>query len=466
MATVLVVDDEGEIRTSLRGVLSDEGLRVLEAADGRHALNLVRSERPELVLLDVWMPEVDGIELLRSLQEEPDRPQVIMISGHGNIESAVQATKLGAFDFIEKPFSIDALLQVVNRALEHRALLGDGRVKDGEAAGRPAAVSVGTAARRRPERTIGRSVIASGHGLHTGIKSGLILNPLPAGRGIVFANLTTAATVPAHLDYVSSTGYATTLHAQGMSVGTIEHLLATLHAYGITNLLIKVQSEVPTMDGSAKDFCALIEQAGIEDQGGGVEEIVVERPLRVGGEGPDEESISIEPADGFSIAYTLIYPPPIGRQEYTYVHAGPDVVQGRNRSGANLRLREGHEGNGRDGAGQWRPPRQLHPGRRREDREHPAALPGRVRAPQDPRHHGGLLPARPPDPRPYRGAHERARRQHPAAAQGAGGVRALTLECGSLLPLWGEWSGAGHPSPPTPKRRQAAALQSQINAAA
>ncbi len=332
MATVLVVDDEGEIRTSLRGVLSDEGLRVLEAEDGRRALTLVRSERPELVLLDVWMPEVDGIELLRSLQEEPDRPQVIMISGHGNIESAVQATKLGAFDFIEKPFSIDALLRVVNRALEHRALehralLGDGRPGDRGGAAGTAAAPVGTAVKRRPERTIGRSVTASGHGLHTGVKSGLILNPLPAGRGIVFANLTTAATVPAHLDYVSSTGYATTLHAQGMSVGTIEHLLATLHAYGITNLLIKVQSEVPTMDGSAKDFCTLIEQAGIEDQGGCVEEIVVERPLRVGGEGPDEEAIAIEPAEGFSIAYTLVYPPPIGRQEYTYVHTGADAFK-------------------------------------------------------------------------------------------------------------------------------------------
>jgi UDP-3-O-acyl N-acetylglucosamine deacetylase len=322
MATVLVVDDEGEIRTSLRGVLSDEGLRVLEAADGRRALSLVRSERPELVLLDVWMPEVDGIELLRSLQEEPDRPQVIMISGHGNIETAVQATKLGAFDFIEKPFSIDALLQVVNRALEHRAL----RDQDGAAdrpAGRPEPGPNGHAAPSRlPERTIGKSVIASGHGLHTGVKSGLILNPLPAGRGIVFANLTTAASVPAHLDYVGSTGYATTLHGGGMAVGTVEHLLATLHAYGITNALIKVQSEVPTMDGSALGFCQLIEQAGVEDQGGSIDEIVVRRPLHVGGTGADEEGISIEPADDFSIAYTLVYPHPVGRQEYTYVHRG------------------------------------------------------------------------------------------------------------------------------------------------
>jgi len=321
MATVLVVDDEGEIRASLRGVLSDEGLRVLEAEDGRRALHLVRSERPELVLLDVWMPEVDGIELLRSLQDEPERPQVIMISGHGNIETAVQATKLGAFDFIEKPFSIDALLQVVNRALEHRALLDDASAGT-TAAASPGSPVVGNS-RRQPARTIGRSVIASGHGLHSGIKSGLILSPLPAGRGIVFANLTTAATVPAHLDYVESTGYATTLHAAGVTVGTIEHLLATLHAYGITDLLIKAQSEVPTMDGSAKEFCALIEQAGVEDQSGSVEEIVIEEPIRIGGTEPDDESIAIEPADAFSVTYTLIYPDPIGRQEYTYRHDGP-----------------------------------------------------------------------------------------------------------------------------------------------
>ena len=191
MPTVLVVDDEGEIRTSLRGVLNDEGLRVLEAEDGRHALNLVRSERPELVLLDVWMPEVDGIELLRRLQEEPERPQVIMISGHGNIETAVQATKLGAFDFIEKPFSIDALLQRGRTAPSSTArCTAEGGRAPCRRRGRPP-----TAMRRRgvapPSASApsAKSVIASGHGLHTGVKSGLILNPLPAGRGIVFASV-------------------------------------------------------------------------------------------------------------------------------------------------------------------------------------------------------------------------------------------------------------------------------------
>ncbi|HSP98486.1 MAG TPA: UDP-3-O-acyl-N-acetylglucosamine deacetylase [Candidatus Dormibacteraeota bacterium] len=320
MATVLVVDDEGDIRASLRGVLSDEGLRVLEAEDGRHALTLVRSERPELVLLDVWMPEVDGIELLRRLQEEPERPQVIMISGHGNIETAVQATKLGAFDFIEKPFSIDALLSVVGRALEQRALTADGAPRP---AARPATNGHATP-RVVPERTLGKSVIASGHGLHTGVKSGLILNPLPAGRGIVFAALTSGASVPAHLDYVDSTGYATTLHGGGMTVATVEHLLATLHCYGVTNALVKVQSEVPAMDGSALEFCKLIEQAGIEDQGGGIEPIVIEEPLRIGSADPEGEGISIEPADTFSVHYTLVYPPPVGRQEYTYEHRDGD----------------------------------------------------------------------------------------------------------------------------------------------
>jgi UDP-3-O-acyl N-acetylglucosamine deacetylase len=327
MATVLIVDDEAEIRSSVRGVLSDEGLRVLEAEDGRRALDLLRVERPELVLLDVWMPEIDGIELLRYLQDEPNPPQVIMISGHGNIETAVKATKLGAFDFIEKPFSIDGLLEVVNRALEHRASLAaqpsDGTAPE-EARRTNGSRAVVSRRSQDQQRTIKRSVVASGRGLHSGIKSGLILHPLPPGRGIVFASLSSAETVPAHLDYVDSTGYATTLHHHGTTVRTVEHLLATLHAYRITNLLIKMQGEVPVMDGSAREFCELLDSAGIEEQGVEVEDLVIERRLVVGEDRPDGEFIAIEPYDGFSISYTLVYPPPIGRQHYTYEHHGPE----------------------------------------------------------------------------------------------------------------------------------------------
>jgi len=323
MTTVLVVDDEPQIRASLRGVLTDEGLRVLEAADGREALGLLRAERPELLLLDVWMPELDGIELLQILQNEPQRPQVIMISGHGNIETAVKATKLGAFDFIEKPFSIDALLHLVNRALQQAAAgtQAEPPAPDAASAG---AVHPATGTPVRIEKTIRKSVVASGRGLHSGIKSGIILHPLPPGSGVIFANVSSADTVPAHLDYVDSTGYATTLHREGITVQTIEHLLATLHAYGVSNVLIKVQNEVPVMDGSAADFCALIESAGVEEQGRELPEIVVPKRIAVGDDDPAREGISIEPADGFSVHYTLQYPPPVGRQEYDFAHRGSE----------------------------------------------------------------------------------------------------------------------------------------------
>lgn len=320
MSTVLVVDDESEIRSSLRGVLNDEGLRVLEADGGREALEIVRRERPELVLLDVWMPDVDGIELLRQLRSEPHRPQVVMISGHGNVETAVQATKLGAFDFIEKPFSIEAILQVIGRALDDRASAGDedlGRAHEAVLDGHPQ-----SGRRTHPERTLARSVVGSGHGLHTGVRSGLILYPLPPGRGIVFTNLTTGASVPAHLEFVESTGYATTLHQGDMTVGTVEHLLATFHAYGITNALVKVQSEVPVMDGSARELCALIESAGIQEQGGSVEELAVDRRIAIGGDGAEEKGISIEPADALIVSYTLRYPPPVGTQRYIFDYSG------------------------------------------------------------------------------------------------------------------------------------------------
>lgn len=324
MATVLVVDDEAEIRASVRGVLTDEGLRVLEAIDGVQALEVSEREHPELVLLDIWMPEMDGIQVLERLRAEPNSPEVVMISGHGNIETAVKATKLGAFDFIEKPFSLDGLLRVVNRALDHRAANGTTTLVPDPS--HPATVSQANSEMSLGlprERTIKRGVVASGHGLHSGTKTGLILQPMPAGSGIVFGTVSSDETVPAMLDYVDSTGYATTIHRGGVTVKTVEHLLATLHAYGITNLLVKMQGEVPAMDGSAAEFCKLLESAGIQEQGGAVEPIVVDRRIAVGEPDGEGEAIWIDPADRFGVSYTLVYPPPVGRQEHTFVLTDP-----------------------------------------------------------------------------------------------------------------------------------------------
>src|SRR5262252_274222 len=115
--TILVVDDEENIRHTLRGVLADEGYDVLEAPDGRRALELLEHVAPRLAIVDVWMPEVDGVELVERMRTQSPGVPIIVISGHGTIETAVRVIRLGAFDFLEKPFPLDALLNVVGRAL-------------------------------------------------------------------------------------------------------------------------------------------------------------------------------------------------------------------------------------------------------------------------------------------------------------------------------------------------------------
>ncbi len=114
---ILVVDDEDSIRTSLAGILEDEGFRVMHANDGITALDVLRRDLPDLVLLDIWMPRVDGIETLRKIKELYPSLVVIMMSGHGTIETAVKSTKMGAYDFIEKPLSLEKLLVCVRNAL-------------------------------------------------------------------------------------------------------------------------------------------------------------------------------------------------------------------------------------------------------------------------------------------------------------------------------------------------------------
>jgi len=115
--TVLVVDDEESIRTALQGILEDEGYSVILANDGLDALALLQSELPDLVLLDIWMPRLDGMETLGRMKELYPELAIVMISGHGTIETAVKSTKLGAFDFIEKPLSLEKVLVTVHNAI-------------------------------------------------------------------------------------------------------------------------------------------------------------------------------------------------------------------------------------------------------------------------------------------------------------------------------------------------------------
>jgi len=114
---VLIVDDEASIRSSLSGILADEGYETLAAADGESALEMVEEEAPDLVLLDIWLPGLDGLAVLERLKKRHVGLPVVMISGHGTVETAVKATRLGAFDFIEKPLDMEKILVAVRNAL-------------------------------------------------------------------------------------------------------------------------------------------------------------------------------------------------------------------------------------------------------------------------------------------------------------------------------------------------------------
>lgn len=115
--TILIVDDEASIRQSLGAILADEGYEILTAMSGEDALKVIEEELPNLVLLDIWLPGMDGIETLKAIKAEHPQLRVIIMSGHGTIETAVKATKLGAFDFIEKPLSLDKVILLVDHAL-------------------------------------------------------------------------------------------------------------------------------------------------------------------------------------------------------------------------------------------------------------------------------------------------------------------------------------------------------------
>jgi UDP-3-O-acyl N-acetylglucosamine deacetylase len=351
---ILIVDDEETVLQSIAGVLEDEGFRVTTAKSGEEAIGTFQKEEPDITLLDIWMPGLDGIEVLKRLKWISPDCQVIMISGHATISTAMTAVKLGAFDFIEKPLSLDTLLTTVRRAIDRQNELFNMR-RAGEivteeiplqekvslkeitgdlisplpSSSRGGGLSPKKTLKKKKDsvflqRTIKRSMVLYGTGLHSGMKTGLLLQPLPPNSGILFGNISSEEIVPAHLDHVQTTEFATSLKKGRAVAKTIEHLMAVLHAYHITNLMVKMIEEIPIMDGSALEFCKIIEEAGLEEQEERVDELIIDRKLEVVHK---NKSLKVEPSEGFSIHFFLDYPPPIGQQTFDFTLESEEIFK-------------------------------------------------------------------------------------------------------------------------------------------
>jgi len=177
------------------------------------------------------------------------------------------------------------------------------------------------------QKTLRGRVVMYGQGLHSGVKTGLTISPMPPSTGIVFGHITSGGTVPALLSYVESTDFSTSLKKNGLLARTIEHLMAVFHVYGLTNLLVKISGEVPIMDGSAVDFCGLVESAEIITQDETIAPIRIAEPMELPMAPGSSKSLRVEPSDCLEIDYFLEYPPPVGAMRMVFRCESPDLFK-------------------------------------------------------------------------------------------------------------------------------------------
>ncbi len=323
---ILIVDDEPGILSTLGGIFADEGYATLATTSGEEALVLYEEKRPDVVFLDIWLADRDGLETLQALREADPAAAVVMMSGHGTTATAVKAIKMGAYDYLEKPLSYKRAVEAAAGALAFKRAFQPGTADslpdrargrlEGERRFEAAPDLPLLAETGRRQRTIRHSTVVYGLGLHSGQRTGMVLQPQPENSGIHFVTLPTGLEIPAHIRAVADTDYATTLAADGESIRTVEHLLSALHAYGVGNLLIKVHGEIPVLDGSALEFCRIFEEVGVAEQDEPQREVVIDRRYEVAGSG--EKILAVEPADTFSVSYLLRYPAPVGEQSYEF----------------------------------------------------------------------------------------------------------------------------------------------------
>jgi UDP-3-O-[3-hydroxymyristoyl] N-acetylglucosamine deacetylase len=333
MKPICIVDDQPQICSTVSAILTDEGYEAVVFQDAESFWQSLDTLEPSLVLLDIWLPGIDGLQLLKRLLGRFPALPIIMMSGHAGIETAVSTIKAGAYDFMEKPLHLEVLLEKVKSAIKHRPLTNVSTFTSDIEFDTispefliPAGM-VEVVDSPKPQRTLRDNVVLNGVGLLSGRKTGIILSPLGIDEGIVFQTLD-GQVIPGHITSLENfsqtdpskifSANSTTLDNGKQQVRTVEHLMAIFSIYGITNVLIKVDDEIPNVDGSAKDFSDLIGQAGIEEQDAFTKVAVIRQKIGVGKEERLEKHLYAEPFEGFEIVMRVDYPPPIGEQIFTF----------------------------------------------------------------------------------------------------------------------------------------------------
>ena len=333
MSPICIVDDQPLICSTISNILHDEGYQTIVFPDAESFWQSLDTLNPSLVMLDIWLPGLDGLQLLKRLQNRLPTLPIIMMSGHAGIETAVASIKAGAYDFMEKPLHLEVLLDKVKSAINHQPSKSElvlpsnpePEIFSTDLLIPPGMVEIVDSL--VPKRTLKEDVVLNGVGLLSGRKTGVILSPLGVNEGVVFQTLD-GQTIRGHITSLENfsqtvsleefSANSTTLDNGRQQVRTVEHLMAIFSIYGITNVLIKINDEVPNIDGSAKDFCDLIKQAGIVEQPSFTKVAAIHQKIGVGVDKRNETHLYAEPFEGFEIVMRVNYPSPIGEQIFTF----------------------------------------------------------------------------------------------------------------------------------------------------
>lgn len=315
---ILIIDDEEDILTTCQTILEDEGYDVEIAKNNNEAEKILESKNINLVFLDVWLPNVDGLDILSHIKEKYPSTAVIVMSGHAGVETAVRATKMGAYDFLEKPISISKLLSSCDEVFKEHVNNIEIENTNNEHTNKKTECKY-----KIRQRTIAKSVVVSGFALMEGRKTALTLVPAEANTGIVFIDINTNTHIKLSPENILSKDKSGAVNSTALVSGnryikTTEHFLAALHMMGITNLIVKCDGEIPNVDGSALVFCDALKEAGFIEQDDYADPIVIDQTLTYGNVNDDETYIILSPYDGLEVTLRIDFAGSIGVQKYTY----------------------------------------------------------------------------------------------------------------------------------------------------